>query len=57
MWQNLLVGIIVGVATGVVLRTLWRNITGRRACDVDQCASCPFSEGCEHHGKPDEESS
>jgi hypothetical protein len=45
MWQDIIVWIIVGVAAVAVLRTLWRTVAGRRACD-DECGGCPFSEEC-----------
>ena len=48
MWQDIIVGLIVLVAAAYAVRQIVRSVTGRRACDVDQCANCPFAEGCGH---------
>ncbi|MBU0611451.1 MAG: FeoB-associated Cys-rich membrane protein [Armatimonadetes bacterium] len=48
MWQDIAVGVIVLAAAIIVVRHLVRTVTARRGCDVDQCANCPFSDGCGH---------
>lgn len=48
MWQDIIVGLIVLVAAAYAIRHIVRSVTGRRACDVDQCAGCRFAEGCGH---------
>jgi len=48
MWQDIIVGVIVLVAAAYAVRHIVRGLTGRRACDADQCANCPFSTDCEH---------
>jgi hypothetical protein len=55
MWQSIIVIIIVAVAAATVIRQFVRTLKGRRACDIDQCAACPFGEGCghkEHEDRP-----
>ena len=44
--QGLAVVVLVVLAAFTVIRQFTRIFTGRRACDIDQCASCPFGEGC-----------
>jgi hypothetical protein len=53
MWQDIIVGAIVLVAAAYAIRHIVRSVTGRRACDADHCAGCPFGEGCEHEETED----
>ncbi|MCE5238285.1 FeoB-associated Cys-rich membrane protein [bacterium] len=50
MWQDILVGVIVALAAAYAVRQIVRNLSGRRACDADSCAGCPFGGECEHKG-------
>lgn len=46
MWQDIIVWIIVIVAAYYAIAHIIRTIRGRRACDLDQCANCPFGDSC-----------
>ena len=46
MWQSIVVIIIVSVAAITIIRQFIRTLRGRRACEIDQCAACPFGDGC-----------
>lgn len=54
MWQNLVVAVVVVIAAAYVIRQLVRSLTGRRTCDTDHCAACPFSDECGHKETEDQ---
>ena len=46
MWQGVVVGIIVLVAGGGTVWSLYRRLTGRGACDCGAKPNCPFRPTC-----------